>query len=614
MLAAGLLFPSLISHVLGGAVPRSDLKPRSLLHSIPSGYSPSELWVPGDDVIRLTVGIPPKDASSLYATLLDVSDPSSSNYGRHLTRDEVAQLSSPDPESVKAITDWLGRYGITPEQRSHSGDTLSIVVSSARADALLAANFTAYTHSMTNTTIIRTLSYSLPAYLHDHIAFVYPTTQFDPPARRQAPPMKRVDRRAGLRKTNLASAASTSCTGAVTPKCLQALYGIPSSPANASGNSLYVSSLGGTGANPNDLQTFLTKYRPDILHGSFAVLPITESQNTDAGDDEGNCDTQYTVGLATNVPVTYVVAGDKENGVLLSDLLDTANFLLSLEKPSLVLTTSYVFDEPAADDQDLQQMARAICNAYAQLGARGTSVVFAAGDGGAAGGMSASDGCGQKVFIPTFPSTCPYVTSVGSTDDISPEVAASFSSGGFSNLFPRPSYQDSAVNAFLDRQRNANAGLYNSSGRAYPDVATQGVNFAINVAGKGVGFSGTSASSPTFASIVALINDRLLASGKSPLGFLNPMLYSKGVAAFNDVTKGDNGDARCDAAGFNADTGWDAVTGLGTPDYDKLLDVVTGHSFNKLHSGAARVPSISRLLYTIIWMFTAVVVYRHIAH
>ena len=64
------------------------------------------------------------------------------------------------------------------------------------------------------------------------------------------------------------------------------------------------------------------------------------------------------MGLATNVPVTYVVAGSQRNGVMLGDLLDTANFLLEQEEPPLVLTTSYVFDEPAADGGDLQQIAQ----------------------------------------------------------------------------------------------------------------------------------------------------------------------------------------------------------------------------------------------------------------
>ncbi len=151
------------------------------------------------------------------------------------------------------------------------------------------------------------------------------------------------------------------------------------------------------------------------------------------------------------------------------------------------------------------------------------------------------------------------VTSVGSTQGINPEVAAKFSSGGFSRIFSTPSYQDHAVNPFLQSLGRANAGQYNISGRAYPDVATQGANFYIHSAGQGYSFTGTSASSPTFASIIALINDRLLVSGRSPLGFLNPLLYSNATAAFNDITSGDNYDPVC-GAGFKAGVGWDAVS------------------------------------------------------
>ena len=148
---------------------------------------------------------------------------------------------------------------------------------------------------------------------------------------------------------------------------------------------------------------------------------------------------------------------------------------------------------------------------------------------------------------------------MGSTFSINPEVAAKFSSGGFSHIFSRPSYQDRAVSSYLQKQGTANAGQYNSSGRAYPDVATQGENFYIHSGGRGYDFTGTSASSPTFASIVALVNDRLLVAGRSPLGFLNPLLYSNASVAFNDITSGNNNDPVC-GTGFSADVGWDAVS------------------------------------------------------
>merc|ERR1711966_470492 len=69
----------------------------------------------------------------------------------------------------------------------------------------------------------------------------------------------------------------------------------------------------------------------------------------------------------------------------------------------------------------------------------------------------------------------------------------------------------------------------------------------------------------------ALLNNERLAAGKPPLGFLNPFIYQN-AAAFNDVTSGKNNAGL--GAGFTAIKGWDAATGMGTPDYTKLLAAV----------------------------------------
>jgi tripeptidyl-peptidase-1 len=115
------------------------------------------------------------------------------------------------------------------------------------------------------------------------------------------------------------------------------------------------------------------------------------------------------------------------------------------------------------------------------------------------------------------------MTSVGATTGF-PETAADFSSGGFSNIFPRPSYQDDAVNSFLTTLGTTYAGKYNASGRAFPDVAAIGDNVEIVWDTETGLVAGTSCSSPIFAAIVALLNDELESAGKSRLGFLNPFL------------------------------------------------------------------------------------------
>lgn len=180
------------------------------------------------------------------------------------------------------------------------------------------------------------------------------------------------------------------------------------------------------------------------------------------------------------------------------------------------------------------------------------------------------------------------VTSVGGTQlsGTLSETAVLFSSGGFSNYFPKPSYQDTVVESYLSSFGSTDNGLFNVSGRAFPDVAAMAVNLSIVVDGEFVHITGTSCSSPIFASVIALINDALATAGNSPLGFLNPFLYAN-PDAFHDITSGTDfrlhcllyvelihdalgSNPGCGTNGFSATKGWDPITGLGTPDFAAL--------------------------------------------
>jgi tripeptidyl-peptidase I len=136
------------------------------------------------------------------------------------------------------------------------------------------------------------------------------------------------------------------------------------------------------------------------------------------------------------------------------------------------------------------------------------------------------------------------LTSVGATQYGSSETAASLSSGGFSNYFGIPSYQSSQVAAYKSALGTTNSGKYNTTGRGFPDVAAIGENVEIVSGGQTGLVAGTSCSSPIFASVIALINDRLVAAGKSPLGFLNPWLYAN-PSALKDITSGELQYALC---------------------------------------------------------------------
>lgn len=99
-------------------------------------------------------------------------------------------------------------------------------------------------------------------------------------------------------------------------------------------------------------------------------------------------------------------------------------------------------------------------------------------------------------------------------------------------------------------------------------LRAQGANYVVAVDGTFSLVFGTSASSPTLGSILTLINQARLTRGKSSVGFINPVAYEH-PEVFNDITEG--GNQGCGTPGFESAPGWDPVTGLGTPNYPKML-------------------------------------------
>lgn len=88
-----------------------------------------------------------------------------------------------------------------------------------------------------------------------------------------------------------------------------------------------------------------------------------------------------------------------------------------------------------------------------------------------------------------------------------------------------------------------------SNGSPIPDVSAQGDHYQIIWQGAQADISGASTSTPTFASIISMINGARLNNGKSPLGWLNPMLYTVGFHGLNDIVEGSN--PGCGEPGFN---------------------------------------------------------------
>ena len=206
------------------------------------------------------------------------------------------------------------------------------------------------------------------------------------------------------------------------------------------------------------------------------------------------------------------------------------------DKPlALVVSTSYGYQEADLTPAYMQRQ----CAEYGKLSLTGTTFLFSAGDSGVAGFNETcltEDGQqeqGASRFNPDFPAGCPWVTTVGATQivpgngpDASKESAVFqryFTGGGFSNIFPQADFQADAVEGYLKAHvPPLPAGVFNASGRGFPDVAANGLNYSVAITGQFRLVSGTSASAPTVASILSAVNDARLALHKKPIGWINP--------------------------------------------------------------------------------------------
>ncbi|KAK3068227.1 hypothetical protein LTR53_014373 [Teratosphaeriaceae sp. CCFEE 6253] len=345
--------------------------------------------------------------------------------------------------------------------------------------------------------------------------------------------------------------------------------------------------------NRSDLLIYLNNFRPEAAHVAYEFpitvvnggvdqqTPINETQIDDGTDIEGDLDGELVIGISYPIKyVAWVTGGEPPFNPSLSTPTDTnepylawLTYVLAQNDLPQVISTSYGDDEQTVPFS----FAKRACDGFKQLGARGISVLFSSGDAGVGsnGTCFSNTDPSKRMFTPDFPTSCPWVTSVGGTQGFEPEVAVSrFGS-------------TDAVTGYLAKIGDLYAGLYNTSGRAYPDVAAQGWEHLLQPvrkpcadmhrsnhdvivwAGNVSTIGGTSASSPTFAAVIALVNDALIAKGRPALGFLNPWIYGGAYHALNDITSGSS--IGCNTSGFPAEVGWDAVTGYGTPNFGKLV-------------------------------------------
>jgi len=573
----GLLF--LLDAAQGNWVQQEpDVQPWNPEHSM---WLLEEGGVPADHLVRFTVALKVEEdrRAMLEKIFWEVSDPKHEKYGQHITIDDITKLLNVSAQRVDAVVAYFDVPGISVNRNN---DMIYVELPAAAAEKLLNTKLGFFIHTeatrpgmLSGRRIVRaSTAYYLPDEIDVHVELVGELLQFP---RLRLRELKDLQTGAGSWPN---ACNASACKGFVTPDVLAERYRFPK-PSNSprrgvvSGNKMAVAAFEDQYFKQPDLKKFSQSCRRDVTVDRVQLPNRLYPQNQ--GGTEANLDIEYIKAVAPEVPLTLWFSDDYS-------LLNWAN---QVNIDSYRLSTPLVHSVSYGTDE-IQQNSRQYmltCNtAFMKAGARGISLLFASGDQGVCGRSGCGKGKGKHEvrFESDFPASSPFVTAVGGTDfagsSIGDETAWSHGGGGFSDNFDIPDFQKAAVATY---KASADAdlppqNLWNHTGRGYPDIAALGgqkAPYCITTNGQFTGVAGTSAACPVTAGIFALLNGlRLSTSPPSPpLGFLNTLLYQN-PSAFEDVTSGINdGDGKF---GFKAVKGWDAATGLGTPNYEALSKVV----------------------------------------
>jgi tripeptidyl-peptidase-1 len=220
-----------------------------------------------------------------------------------------------------------------------------------------------------------------------------------------------------------------------------------------------------------------------------------------------------------------------------------------------------------------------------KLGLRGVTLVTSSGNDGVGNFVVREDilSCGYR---PSFPASSRYVTTIGGTQGVEKNAKASetaadctvyiakdmlgmfaggiVSGGGFSEISEASSHQRSHINKYFTELKVNHVPVpgYSRTGRGYPDLSFAAMQYLMVNGGEYSFVSGTAASAPIFAGMVSLVNAERNRIGKSPLGYMNPSIYSFAHKFTRDIVNGSNhcsavdDCSKCCHQGFHADIGW----------------------------------------------------------
>jgi kumamolisin len=355
------------------------------------------------------------------------------------------------------------------------------------------------------------------------------------------------------------AAALPNVVTSLSPGQVARLYNFPTG-VTGQNQCIGIIELGG-GYQAADLQTFFAQAGlpvPTVTAVSVDGGQNAPSNPPSVSDIETALDIQVAGGVAPGAKIAVYFAPNTDRGFL--DAITTA-IHDTTNRPSII-SISWGSAESNWTPQAMQAMEQAFVDAAAL----GITVCCASGDNGS------SDSVNDGLAHADFPASAPHALGCGGTlldvsgTTINSETVwhtgTNGSGGGISDVFGLPSYQTGA-----GVPPSANPGQH--VGRGVPDVsgdADPASGYQIVVGGTWQTIGGTSAVAPLWSGLAALLNEGL----GSSVGFLQPFLYTASVrtSCFRDIASGGNG-------AYQAAAGWDACTGLGSPNGQQLLSALT---------------------------------------
>jgi kumamolisin len=466
-----------------------------------------------------------------------------------LSRSEFESAHSADPSDVNQVKKFAQEFGLKVHETGTDLARRTVMVSGTVSNLQKAFNveLKEYSHPKGNFRG-RIGTISVPSEYAEIIRGVFGLDnrpQADPHFRRLTEPERHKHKTA-------ASPASYN------PNQVAQLYDYPT--GDGTGQCIGLIELGG-GFQLDDISAYFASLNltpPQVI--SVSVDGGANSPtNANSADGEVMLDIEVAGTIAPAAKIVVYFTPNTDQGFL--DAITTAVHDTT-NNPS-VISISWGSSESNWSGQAMTNFDEA----FQAAGAMGVTVCVASGDNGSSDGVT--DGKNHVDFpaSSSFALGCGGTSLQSSNGKITGETvwndqpSGGATGGGVSDVFPLPAWQQGF---------NVPAATVKGGGRGVPDVsgdADPNTGYNIRVDGETGVFGGTSAVAPLWAGLIARINQQ---TGK-PIGFLNPLIYAQAVEAsgFNDITEGNNG-------AFKATKGWDACTGLGSPEGVPLEAALTG--------------------------------------